>query len=227
MPSLKLYYTPGACSIVPHILLHEVDAPFEAQCIPMVKLKIQFPPDFEKLNPKRKVPVLIFDNEVITEVPGIATAIASVKSDAHLMGKTPLERARVYEWLNWLSGTLHSGGFGHLWRMEQYTTSTDKAALEAVSAKGRENIEAGFAMVEDRLGAREEGAFAVGDGFTAVDAFLLAVYRWGGLARMDMARYVKYTALVKQLLERPAVKATLEKEGLKFSVTGSTGVSTL
>lgn len=216
MPDLHLYFAPGACSLAPHILLHEVNTPFTTTNLRASMQGIQFPPDFDKVNPKRKVPVLVQDNSPITELPAIATAISHLKPDAHLMGATPMDTVRVYEWMNWLSGNLHTVGFAHLWGAARYTTSSDEAAVQGIKEKAREVIESGFEFIEGKL--RDGKEFAVGDEFTAVDAFFFVLYRWGTLIGVDMKRHGKFTALVSGVLERPAVKAALKDEGIEFAI---------
>lgn len=112
--------------------------------------------------------------------------------------------------MNYLSGTLHAGGFGHFWRPERWSTSTDPASLEGVKDKALETISGAFQYIEDRL----NGFHAVGDSFTAVDPFLYVFYRWGKIIGHDMSVYPKYSAFVQNLETRPAVKVTLGKEGL-------------
>ena len=215
MPDLHLYYASGACSLAPHILLHETNIPFTSTNLRGAN-GIEFPPDFDKLNPKRKVPVLVQDSSPITELPAIATAIAHLRPDAHLMGATPLDNVRVLEWLAWLSGTLHTVGFGHFWRPQRFTVLTEEGAVQGVREKGREVVEEGFGFIEGKL--REGKEYAVGEGFTAVDAFLAVLYRWGTIVGVDLKRFVKLTALVQGVLERPAVKAALKAEGIEFSI---------
>jgi len=97
--------------LAPHVLLHELGLRYTA-CETLVRTGATQSAEFARINPKKRVPVLSLDGEIITEVPAIATAIAGLAPERHLMGRTALEQARVYEWMNWLSGTLHGQGFG-------------------------------------------------------------------------------------------------------------------
>lgn len=159
------------------------------------------------INPKLRVPVLSIDDEIITEVPAILTVLVHLASpDRKLLGKTLIETARVYEWMNWISGQLHGSGFGCLWRSERY--SDDTSALESIKAKGRLNVIAAYAFIETRLG----GLHAVGDAFTVVDLYLLVFYRWAFHIGLEMEKdYPKYTALIANLVKRDAVVKTLEE----------------
>lgn len=109
MAEIKFWFSPGACSLAPHVLLHEIGVPFEAVTT-NVFAGAQLAEAFARINPKQRVPVLSLDGQLITEVPAIATAISDLAPERHLMGGTRVDRARVYEWMAWLSGTLHGRG---------------------------------------------------------------------------------------------------------------------
>lgn len=208
MPEIKLWYSPGACSLAPHVLLHEVRVPFDAVETSFAKAA-HLTDEFARINPKRRLPVLSLDGEVITEVPAIAAAIASLAPERQLMGKTALDRVRVHEWMNWLSGTLHGQGFGGLWRPQRF--SDDPEAFESVAAKGRTTISECLGVIESRLA----GPYSTGGGFTAVDPFLLVFYRWGNGIGIDMSgAYPSYTRFARTLVERDSVVAALAAEGL-------------
>jgi len=208
VPDVRLWYAPGACSLAPHVLLHEILVPFGAVETSVAK-GANLTDEFARINPKKRVPVLSLDGEVITEVPAIATAIAYLAPERHLMGRTALDRARVYEWMNWLSGTLHAQGFGALWRPQRF--SDDPEAFEGIRAKARQTISECFEVIESRL----SGPYSTGDGFTAADPFLLVFYRWGNGIGIDMLNTCPgYTAFAQRLVKRHSVAATLAAEGL-------------
>lgn len=206
MVTIKLWYSPGACSLAPHVMLHEIAAPFEAVETP-VSTGANLTEAFSRINPKQRVPVLALDGEVITELPAIATAISGLSPDRHLMGRTPLDQARVYEWMNWLSGTLHGQGFGCLWRPARF--SNDEQAFDGIRTKGRQTISDCFALIEAKLRA----PFAIGNAFTAVDPFLLVFYRWGAAIGLAMSTcYPRYSAFALALSERASVQSALAAE---------------
>lgn len=208
MPDIKLWYAPGACSLATHVLLHEIRVPFDAVETSLAK-GAHLTGEFAWINRKRRLPVLSIDGEVITEVPAIATAIASLAPEWHLMGRTALDRARVYEWMNWLSGTLHGQGFGALWRPQRF--SDDPEAFNSITAKGRKTISECFDLIEGKI----SGPCSTGDGFTAVDPFLLVFYRWGNGIGIDMpSTCPRYTAFAQELVRRGSVAAALAAEGI-------------
>lgn len=213
MPTITFYYAPGACSLAPHVLLRETGVHFEAIANKVDGTGTAFIKGFSAINSKMRVPVITIDQDTITESPAVATAIAGLAPGMYLMGCTPLKTLRVYEWMNWLSGTLHGQGFGALFRPERY--SDDPAALNGIRAQGRKHVEICFDEIEGRL----NGIHAVGNAFTAVDPYLFVFYRWGNDVGFDMrGKYPKYTALVSNLVKRPAVRATLEAEDLQSTL---------
>lgn len=118
-----------------------------------------------------------------------------------------MDTIRVYEWMNWLSGTLHAHAFGGLLRPERM--SDDEESLPSIEKKGLKNVQNCFDMIEAKL----NGVYAVGGAFTAVDPYLFVFYRWGEGCGLDMKKaYLKYTLLVENLVNRPSVQKVLELE---------------
>lgn len=210
---IKLYYAPGACSLAPHMLLRILGIDFEAVNSMADPNTYDFISNFHLINPKMRVPVLVIGSETITETPAIFTAISQLVPEKHLFGTTPIEVVRAYEWLNYLSGYLHGQAFGGIWRAGRF--SDDPAAIEGIKEKALLNIKAGYEFIEGKL----TGVYAVGEGLTVVDAYLLVFYRWAlEMLKWDMTVYAKYTKLVGNLLKLDAVKETLKIEEREFSV---------
>jgi glutathione S-transferase len=203
-----LWISPGACSLAPHILLRESGTEFKTV---VINAKAGFPSELLHLNPKARVPIFQLGDETITEVPAILTAISQLSPNKYLLGKTNLEIVRTYEWFNWISGTLHGQAFGGMRRPSRF--SDDPQTYDSIKAKGRKAVEESFAYIEETL----RGSHAVGDAFTAVDAYLIVMYRWGNEIGVDMrVEYPKFTGLILEALKRDSVKAAIEKEGIEF-----------
>lgn len=201
-PQLTLFYSPAACSFVPHVALCEEGLDFQ-----LVLTKIRhMTKEFETTNPKRRVPVLIMDKEVITEMSAVLTAIATVAPEAHIFGKTPLEKIRVYEWLSYLSTTAHGQAVAEIWRTERFTNNPE--IYPQLRAKGYETMREIFAHIEAKFIERNITEFAVGDSFTAADSFLTVLYLWAIRFKevtIDIGNdYPVYAAYVKQMLTRDA-----------------------
>lgn len=231
-PKLKLWISPGACSIVPHILLNEANIPYELFVVDIVK-EGGFPERY-RTNGKKYVPILEVrdldsktsapnnDPIIISELPAICTYIHRLAPEAHVMGASDLEFVRVLEWFNWLTGIVHHRGFGGLFNPRMF--SADESAWPGIQKAARAHIEKCFAEIEGRLpgpgAAGGDGgaaaAFAVGSSITAVDAFLYAMWRWVHmLPGWDFSLYPKLKALVEGVvIKRRAVLATVEKEGI-------------
>lgn len=190
-------------------LLHETGIPFEGITDIFEPNTRTLSQEFTAINPKKRVPTLSINGEIITETPAIMMAISQLAQEKQFSGKTPLEHVRVQEWLDWLAGTLHGQGYGGVFRPERY--SDDSTAWNGIKEKALKHIKDCYEMIEERL----TGLHAVGNTFTAVDPYLLVFYRWGKKELgFKMDQYVKYTALISNLVERPAVKATLKTENI-------------
>lgn len=210
MVKLRLWLSPGTCSLAPHVLLQESGLEFDTLVLDVTKGG--FPAKYQNINPKKRVPILEYDEHIITETTAIMTAISLLVPEKHLFGKTDLDAVRTYEWLNWLSGTVHERGFGALFSPQWY--SDDTACHASISKKSREWIEHCFGLIEERLKA-SGGEHAVNDTFTAADVFLWVVYRWGYLIKMEMEElYPSWTKVVAKVVQRKAVKAAVESEGI-------------
>lgn len=206
MPAVKLYYFPGACSLAPHILLHEAGISFDLKYEETKALS----PELLELNPKARLPVLTMDNGVTTENIAVMTAISNAAPSKQLMGEYgTLDNVRVLEWLGWLSTSLHAAGFGIYYRPNRFTTSSIPDVHNEIKQGAEVLIKDCFQKIESKLG----GGFAVGDTFTAVDAYLLVFYRWG-MRFWDMKEYPKYTVLMGVVSQREATVKALKEEGL-------------
>jgi glutathione S-transferase len=209
---LKLYYSPGACSLAPHILLEESGLPYSAVLVAIAEGKTRTP-EYLAINPKGRVPALVTEEgEVLTEVPAISWYIADSTSSIRLLPQGRLAAARSFEWFNWLSGTLHTMAFSQFWRTQRFVA--DEKFFPPIKEKGMQNILENFAYIESRLAGR---SWAVGNAYTAVDAYLLVFFRWGNRIGIDMrADYPGWTAQAERVLERPAVQRVIRQEGISI-----------
>ncbi len=206
---ISLYYSPGACSLAAHILLAEAGAPYELRPTLIAEGATQSA-EFLRLNPKGRVPVLIEGDFVLTELPAICHFIALRYPSACLWPTDVHLSARTLEWFNWLSSSVHAVAFAQLWRAHRFVD--DPTLHESVVRKGRQNVLEAFAIIEERLAGR---AWAVGDVFSAVDAFLIVLYRWGNRIGEPMGEdRPAWTLHTQRLLKRPPVARAFEEEGI-------------
>ncbi|WP_293976710.1 glutathione S-transferase C-terminal domain-containing protein [Sphingomonas sp.] len=124
------------------------------------------------------------------------------------MPADPAREARTFEWMNWLSGWLHSVAFAQIWRPERFIA--DEAGHDGVIDKGRDNILEAFAAIEHILA--DGRRWAVPDAFTIADAFLIVFYRWGDAIGVNMSPYPSWTALTARTSARPAVRTAFGKD---------------
>jgi glutathione S-transferase len=205
-----LYYSPGACSLAPHILLEEAGIDYELVEVNVQKGKTR-DKSFLELNPKGRVPVLRSGEDIITEVPAICWYIGHSSREAQkLIPRGLIDQARVLEWFNWLSGTLHSIGFSGKWRPQRFTANP--ASYGEIKARADATLQDGFAHIEQQLNGR---AWALGDAYSIVDPYLFVFHRWAGLAGADVpGAYPRWHAHAVRMSERPAVVRALQQEGI-------------
>lgn len=209
---MKLYLSPGACSMAIHVLLEELGQPFEIAVVSVQRGETGHP-SFLARNPKGRVPVLeLEDGTIITELIAIVAYLHLRFPAQKLVPLEPVTAARVWEWLSWLGSEVHSRSFGAIWRPERFTQ--DQQARASVKHAGRISVVEQFAMIEAKLD-HESGGWAVGTGPTCVDPLLLVYYQWGRWIQLDMrTRYPAWTSHTERMLRRPAVRRVLEREGL-------------
>ena len=205
--SIALYFSPGACSMAPQVVLSEIGTDYEPRRVNFAE-KAQYTPEYLAMNPKGRVPVLLIDNFILTEVPAILTYLGQRFPQAGLLpaGGEPL--GRCLEWLAYCSSTVHPA-YAHLRRPERYVD--DAAMHPALQAKG----EAGFIDCIGYIDRKLEGKqFAAGDAYSVADAYLIVFFGWAnGLKKFDIAtRFPHYSAVARRILARPAVQKVIAME---------------
>jgi glutathione S-transferase len=200
---MKLYYTPGACSQAPHIALNEAGLQFEPVLVDLRAKKLPGGEDYFAVNPKGSVPALgLDDGEVLTENAAILQFIGDQAPASGLLPQLgDFRRYRAIEWLNYIATELHKG-FGPLWNPSSTPEAKDSA---------RDLLAKKFDYVQQRLGY---GPYLLGGAFTAPDAYLFVILGWTRIHQIDLSRWPGLAAYASRVAERPAVQATLRKEGL-------------
>ena len=200
---MKLYYSPGACSLSPHIVLREAGLTFDVEKVDLKTKTTEKGADFTKVNPKGQVPTLQLDSgEILTEGPVIVQYIADQKPAAGLAGAAgTMERYRVQEWLNFITSELHKG-FSPLFR-----PNTPDAYKEIAKS----NLAAKFDAVDKHLAGK---SYLMGDKFTVADAYLFTVSGWGKFTGVDVSKWSNLSAYLGRVGARPNVQAALKAEGL-------------
>ncbi|QKH38351.1 glutathione transferase GstA [Achromobacter pestifer] len=199
---MKLYYSPGSCSLAVHIVLREANLPHELAKVDLWKHKTASGGDYYLINPKGSVPALEFDGGLLTEGPAITQYLADRYAPALVPANGTLERARLQEMLNYLSSEYHKS-FTPLFYLAPSDDATD--AQRPVIAK--------LAYLNSVL---EDGrAYLMGDAFSVADAYLFALTRWCVKFRISLDAFSAFNGYMARVEARPAVKAALQAEGLE------------
>jgi glutathione S-transferase len=202
---MKLYYSPGACSLAPHIIVREAGADFTLEKTDTKAKRTERGADFLTVNPKAYVPVLELDDGYnLTEGVVIQEYLADRAPDAKL---APLpgsqERLKLRELLLLPSTEIHKT-FSPLFAP---TTPDDYKPL------AREKIGARFDLLEQRLS--DGRAYLTGAGFTIADAYFFTLANWAQFVGIYLAKWSNIGRFMQRVAARPAVQAALEAEGLK------------
>ena len=204
---VTLYLYPGASSLFPHILLNQAGITYTPKVIDIFSKAPGN--EYAAINPKQLVPALDIDGDIVTENPAIAQAINQLAPEKQILGKDPKQYLRVCEWLNWIAGPFHAQAWAPLVRPQRFTT--DPNAESSIREKSKEKVLGCYDRIESSL---SEGGWALGDNFTAVDAYLLPFWYMCKFRVRDDAgqAYPKWSKLMAKLLELDSVKKTLQAE---------------
>jgi glutathione S-transferase len=204
---LKLYYSPGACSLVPHIALEEAGADFDALRIPIAEGG-HLSTEYLAINPHARIPALGTDRGIVTENIAVLNFLADkLGAEGSVPRGDPYAAARTNELLGWFSSSVHIA-FAQIWRGNRFTD--DEKLWPAIEAGGRKVLSRQFDEIETLC----VDEWLVPGHFTAADSYALTFLRWARRVGFDIARYPQWVALAGRTLERPAVKRALEREGL-------------
>lgn len=205
---MRLYYSPGSCSLAPHIVIEETGATYESVQIALAKGE-HMAESFGVINPRRKVPVLELDNgQTLTEAHAIMAYLADTHPDAKLIPSDPLGRARAHEWMSWLASTVHVT-FATFFRPERFLGEGQEKEPMQAAARSRYD-----ALMREIDGLLPKDGFALGD-FSVVDAHLTVFLRWATRMQHDPAAYPTYLALVRRVQERPGAARALKIHNLQ------------
>ncbi len=200
---MKLFYSPAACSLSPHIVARECNIPVELVRVDTKTKKLADGGDYFAVNAKGMVPVLqLDDGEYLTEGPAIVQYLADHAPNAKLIPATGTkERYRVLEWLNFITSEVH----------KQFTPLFKPNTPDDYKPIAKENLAARFSFIDRHLAGRK---YLLGDTFTVADAYLYTVLRWSKFHHIDLAQWQNIAAYMTRVGERPAVQEALKAEGL-------------
>ena len=200
---MKLYYSPGACSLSPHIALLEAGLPYDLVKVDVRAKKLENGDDYLAVNPKGQVPALRLDSgEVITEGPVIVQMIADRVADKHLApARDSAERYKLLEWLNFITTELH----------KNFSPLFNPAIPDEVKAFFKDRIMGKFRYADSQLAGRD---YLMGKQFTVADGYLYTMLRWADGHKLDLSALPNLMAFKARVEARPKVQEALAKEGL-------------
>ena len=200
---MKLFYSPGACSLSPHIVLREAGLPFEPVLASTKTHKLQDGTDYYTINPKGYVPLLeLDDGQRLTEGPAIVQYLADLAPEKKLAPENgTMARYRLQEWLNFITSELHKGIGG------MFNPAMPEEAKALMRARATDRLK----WVDNQLAGKP---YLMGDDFSVADAYLFTVARWSKLVGIDISGMTELTAYLDRVAARPAVQAAMKAEGL-------------
>jgi glutathione S-transferase len=200
---MKLYYTPGACSMAVHIVLREAGLPFDLEKVDLRSKRTQTGADYAHINPKGYVPALqLEDGSIMTEAGVCVQYVADLAPHSELAPVAgTMARYRLMEWINFTATEIHKT-FGPLFD----ASISEELRQRQIGLLGKR-----FAHLEERLSEHE---FVTGAKFTSADAYLFTVLNWTHVVKMELARWPSLKDYTRRVAERPAVRETMKAEGL-------------
>ncbi len=200
---MKLYFSPGACSLSPHIVLHEAGLPFQHVMASTKTHKLQDGTDYYTINPKGYVPLLELDNgERLSEGPAILQYIADqVPAKKLAPPNGTFERSRLQEWLNFTTSEIHKG----------FSPLFNPATPEDYKTMVRTKLLDRYKYVDGQLEGKD---YLLGKDFSVADAYLFTVTNWAQHVGLDISGFKNVGAYMKRMAARPAVQQAMKDEGL-------------
>jgi glutathione S-transferase len=200
---MKLYYSPGACSLSPHIALLEAGLPYGLVKVDLRAKKLENGDDYLTVNPKGQVPALALDSgELVTEGPVIVQMIADKAAGKNLApARDSAERYKLLEWLNFTTTELH----------KNFSPLFQPAIPDEVKAFFKDRIMGKFKYADGKLAGQD---YLMGKQFTVADGYLFVMLKWAERTGMDLSALKNLMSFKDRVGARPKVQEALTKEGL-------------
>lgn len=206
---IQLHYFPGNASMAPHMLLEELGVPYELKLVDR-KVNAQKSPEYLRLNPNGKIPVLVDGDFVLYETAAICLHLVDTHPESGLAPPIgTAERAQFYKWIAWLGNTLQA-------EMQLYFYPErwgDEAAAAQVRAHAERRIEPMIDQFDAEL-ARHGGPWFAGAAYSALDPYVLMLCRWTRGMQRPARTLPHLGPYLQRLLARPAVRRVFDQEGI-------------
>ncbi|MFI4933569.1 MAG: glutathione S-transferase family protein [Caulobacterales bacterium] len=205
----KLYYAPGVCSLASHIAFEEAGVEVDYVRLDLAKGDVRRP-EYLKLNPKGRVPLVVTDQGTLTESPAILAWIAQTWPEAKLAPlDDPWALAQVNSFNAYLSGTLHGLAFAGVFQPGRFADG--EAAQSAVKSKALQSLKDAFDLIENKLGDDRW----VHGAYTTSDPYLAVLASWLSHLGQSLEQFPKLAAHSKRVRARPAAQRAFAAEGLR------------
>jgi glutathione S-transferase len=217
--STQLYFAPGACSFVPHVLLEAAGAQYEPIMVKLHKGE-QNAPAYQAVNPR--VPVLVDGAHTVTQIVAIVSYLSDRYPQMQYVPSDPLAKARTLQTLAWMNNTVHPT-FTHIFMPQKFT---DNPALHGeLKTFNTQLFSKQLAEIDALVDAvHSKGqAFLAGDKLGPLDCYTLTLLRWGSIVGIDPAGFTAAWAHVQKLATLPAVARVVERERLQLNLYTSAG----
>lgn len=199
---MKLYFSPGACSLSPHIVLREAGLPHTTEQVDLRSKQTAGGADYRAINPKGYVPALEIDGTVLTEGPAITQYLADLAPEKNLAPPNgTMARYHMAAWLNFIGTEVH----------KNYSPLFNPAASEDMKAAARANLAHRYGYLNTVLEGRD---YLLESGYSLADIYLFVVTNWAGRVQIDMTPFPHVSALHQRVFARPAVQQAMRAEGL-------------
>jgi glutathione S-transferase len=199
---MKLFYSPGSCSLAAHIALEEAGARYET-ILTSTSAGDQRKPEYLAVNPKGRVPALVTDRGALTETPAILAYVAQRYPEARLAPTDPFDFARMQAFNSYLASTVH---VAHAHKHRGYRWADTEAAFEDMRRKVPQNEIDCFALIETEFLA---GPWVIGEQYTVADGYLFTLADWLEGDGVDPRQFPKVYAHRERVRQRPAVRKVL------------------
>jgi len=217
--SLQLYFAPGACSFVPHVLLEMSGSPFEP-CMVKLHKGEQNSEDYKAINPRGQVPVLVNHGQAVTQIVAIVLHLDQLFPELGFLPTEALARAQAISTLAWMNNTVHPT-FTHIFMPQKFSDQSEvQAALKPYNTQLFRGMLGELQALVNKAAAQSQ-TWLSGANFGPLDAYALTLTRWGTIAGIAPEEHPELWAFVCKVAEQPAVSRVMARERLQLNMSPS------
>ncbi len=212
--NLHLYYCPGTCSFVPHVMLElvkETNGQDYASTMITLRNGEHLKPEYQAINPRSQVPALIVDGQLVTQVIAITNFLNEAFPEAGIFPNDPMEKAQSLSMLAWMNNTVHPT-FTRVFRPERFGDEAGKAGVKSMAIEMYKTH-----LLEIDKSVADGRPFICGNQLSPADLYAVAFIRWAGMAGINPANYPQYQRYAAEIAALPVVARIMTKEGINLN----------